>query len=171
MRYLAKRAKLHGTTPEEEVKCDMLAEACRDLIIIACQAPFQRYKGGPENPAFGQMHKEFMKDKWALFGSRFEAILQRNGGKFLVGNAMTYADILVAHVLTWFVEECGPEIVENTPLLVDLQALVIELPNVNAFIKGPNYYPVGNEAFVVQCFRVLGRADQIKPVATPASGK
>jgi hypothetical protein len=40
-----------------------------------------------------------------LAGGRFEAILINNGSKFMVGTALTYADILVAHVLTWFVEE------------------------------------------------------------------
>ena len=77
----------------------MIAEACRDLIIIACQAPFQRYRGD------SVLHLSFMRDKWSVFGLRFEAVLQRNGGEYLVGNTLTYADILVAHVLTWFVEE------------------------------------------------------------------
>ena len=46
-----------------------------------------------------------MKVKLAKVSSRFEAILIRNGGIFMVGQAMTYADVLVAHSLTWFVEE------------------------------------------------------------------
>ena len=46
-----------------------------------------------------------MKAKWAKVSTRFEAILIRNGGTFMVGQAMTYADVLVAHSLTWFVEE------------------------------------------------------------------
>ena len=163
IRYLAKRGKIGGTTPQEEVKADMLAEACRDLVIIACQAPFQRYKGGEGQSA--ALHIEFMREKWAVFGSRFEAVLQRNGGRYLVGNALTYADILVAHVLTWFVEECGPEITVATPLLVNLQNTIIELPGIKAFIRSPLYWPKGNDAFVTQCYRVLGRNDQIKPDA------
>lgn len=46
-----------------------------------------------------------MKAKWVKVSTRFEAILIRNGGTFMVGQAMTYADVLVAHSLTWFVEE------------------------------------------------------------------
>jgi glutathione S-transferase len=46
-----------------------------------------------------------MKNKWVQFSTRFEAILKLNGGIYLVGSSLTYADILVAHVLTWFVEE------------------------------------------------------------------
>ena len=48
---------------------------------------------------------ESMKAKWDKVSTRFEAILIRNGGTFMVGQAMTYADVLVAHSLTWFVEE------------------------------------------------------------------
>ena len=46
-----------------------------------------------------------LKKKWAAFSERFEAILKINGGIYMVGEATTYADILVAHLLTWFVEE------------------------------------------------------------------
>ena len=121
IRYLAKRGKINGNTPQDEVKCDMLAEACRDLVIIACQAPFQRYKGGEGQSA--ALHIEFMKEKWSVFGSRFEA----------------------------------------TPLLVNLQCNVIEQSGVKAFIQSANYWPKGNDSFVTQCYRVLGRTDQIKP--------
>ena len=170
IRYLAKRGKINGNTPQDEVNCDMLAEACRDLVIIACQAPFQRYKGGEGQSA--ALHIEFMKEKWSVFGSRFEAVISRNGGRHLVGNSLTYADVLVAHVLTWFVEECGPEITTSTPLLVNLQCNVIEQSGVKAFIQSANYWPKGNDSFVTQCYRVLGRTDQIKtdpPVAATAA--
>ena len=50
-------------------------------------------------------HLALMKGNWEKVSARFEAILKRNGGRYLVGESMTYADILVAHLLTWFVEE------------------------------------------------------------------
>lgn len=46
-----------------------------------------------------------LKKKWGGISERFEAILKINGGVYMVGSATTYADILVAHLLTWFVEE------------------------------------------------------------------
>jgi glutathione S-transferase len=46
-----------------------------------------------------------MRSRWALIGARLEAILVHNGGKYLAGPSLTYADILVAHALTWYVEE------------------------------------------------------------------
>lgn len=69
---------------------------------------------------------------------------------FLVGEALTYADVLVAHVTTWFVEECGSEIVQDMPFLVHLQNQVISLPGIKQFIKSAHYFSLGDEAYVDQ---------------------
>ena len=45
------------------------------------------------------------REKFLTFGSRIEYILSQNGGIYLVGKDLTYAEIMVAHVVTWFVEE------------------------------------------------------------------
>jgi len=167
----------------------MIAEAVRDLIQYSTSAPFKRVSKAPDHEQEWQKHLTLMKDKWAFYGSRFEAILlnnnpllaeeaaQKAGGKgakkngkkpskdkptseeggFLVGNALTYADVLVAHIVTWYVEECGSAIVEDMPGLVDLQNKVISLPSINAFIKSSKYYPVGDAAYVEQVNTVLAR--------------
>mmetsp|Transcript_25440 Transcript_25440/g.27809 ORF Transcript_25440/g.27809 Transcript_25440/m.27809 type:complete len:362 (+) Transcript_25440:83-1168(+) len=80
-----------------------------------------------------------------------------NAQYFLVGNSLTYADILVAHITTWFVEECGHEIVSKMPFLVHLQNQVISLPGIKQFIKSVHYFPLGDEAYVEQVSKVLGR--------------
>jgi glutathione S-transferase len=72
-------------------------------------------------------HVAKMKEVWIKNSSRYEIILQRNGGEYLVGKELSYADVLVAHALTWFVEECGPDIVIACPLLVGLQNKVHNL--------------------------------------------
>ena len=46
-----------------------------------------------------------MKEKWTAASPKLEAVLVHNGGEYFVGKAMTYPDILVSHLLTWFVEE------------------------------------------------------------------
>jgi glutathione S-transferase len=95
-------------------------------------------------------HIAKMIEVWTKFSSRYEVILQRNGGEFLVGKELSYADVLVAHALTWYVEECGPDIVKATPLLVGLQNKVVNLPGVRAFIRSTSYYPPGDDAYVNQ---------------------
>ena len=46
-----------------------------------------------------------MKEKWTAASPKLEAVLVHNGGEYFVGKAMTYPDILISHMLTWFVEE------------------------------------------------------------------
>lgn len=97
-----------------------------------------------------------MKEKWSRFGKRFEEILSENGGVYLVGSSLTYADVLVVHLLTWFVEECGREIVSTTPLLVALQSIVLNLPGVKAFLQSQNHYPVSGDVYCNAVRKTLG---------------
>jgi glutathione S-transferase len=155
IRYLARRARLVGANTEEELKCDMIAESVKDLISLVSGTPFKRNKGQAEL----KEHVEMMKKKWEFTSGRYEAILRMSDKKeFMVGNSLTYADILVAHVATWFIEECGSDIVNNTPYLVNLQVKVISLPGINEFIKSKNYYAVGDDKYCEQVCTVLGRA-------------
>lgn len=153
VRYVAKRANLFGKSARDEVKCDMIAEACHDVLSLAVSAPFKRSHGSEEEAA----QKQLMVTKWSKFGPRFEAVLAANGGKFMVGQAITYADVLMVHAMTWYVEECGPETVSSLPLLVDLQHQVFSLPGIQAFIKSKLYYPLGDNAYCAQVCETLGR--------------
>jgi len=123
-------------------------------------------------------------DKWFFLGNRLEAILKTNlplygkkkqqgpspsvgsavsvedydmGDVFMVGRSLTYADILTAHLVTWFVEECGTEAMRSMPLLVARQHKVFSLPGIKEFIQSRNYYPVGDLAYVTQVSATLGR--------------
>jgi glutathione S-transferase len=122
-----------------------IAEAINDLIVLLM--PFAFRKNDPE--ALATM-KNNAKEKFLSVGARFETILKKNGGVFLVGDSITYADILLAHAITWFVEELGPEILDDMPLLVGLQNGIISLADIQSFIRSKNYYPIGDAAYAAQ---------------------
>jgi glutathione S-transferase len=42
IRYLANRANIAGSSPEDALKCDMIAETCRELIDLAVEVPFKK---------------------------------------------------------------------------------------------------------------------------------
>lgn len=153
VRFIAKKANLLGSCQDDEIRCDMIAEAVRDLVQLATAAPFQRLKGEDT----GTAHIALMKEKWSVMGVRFEEILNANNKEYMVGTSLTYADILVVHIMTWFVEECGPEIMETMPLLVTLQHKVMSLPGVNSFIRSEYYYPIGDEKYCKKVMAILGR--------------
>jgi glutathione S-transferase len=113
----------------------------------------------PSNPNKDEMEEEQFKRR----SEEQQRVEQENDAAeplvrlFLVGEQITYADILVAHVATWFVEECGVEIIQNTPLLVSLQNQIISLPAIRRFIRSQHYFPLGDENYVEQVQKVLGR--------------
>lgn len=152
VRYLAKRGNLAGKSSIEEVKCDMIVGAVHELMALAYAAPFKR---ASSKQGEGDQHKKSMRFKWFEIASRLESIVEANGGKHLVGTDLTYADVLTAHCITWYVEEIGPDIVENTPLLVELQNMVISLPAMQDFIKSSLYFPLSGTDYVVEVLKVL----------------
>mmetsp|Transcript_22555 Transcript_22555/g.20479 ORF Transcript_22555/g.20479 Transcript_22555/m.20479 type:complete len:241 (+) Transcript_22555:24-746(+) len=151
IRYIAKRANLIGDGPLDELKCDMIVEAVRELVSLAAVAPFHRANDKGSN------HLQLMKEKWQSTGIRLENILKENNTGYLVGGRISYADVLVAHALTWYIEELGSAIVEQMPLLVNLQILIISLPSMQSFIKSNKYYPIGDENYTKQICTILGR--------------
>ena len=49
--------------------------------------------------------------------------------------------------------QLGPECLQTMPLLVDLQNSIISLPGIQAFIKSPLYFPIGDANYVAQVQR------------------
>lgn len=201
IRYLASRANLQGKNREETAKCDMIAEAVKDLLGLLTAAPWKRvYLDSVEDPTginstsngskkasqkavdtetenlktsqtsqilhdinapSWQLHLQTMRDRWAFIGARLEAIIRSNRANldisqtdphttFLVGDSMTYCDILVAHIATWYVEECGSDIMSAMPLVVRVQNEVISLPGIRKFIKSLNYFPLSGREYCEQ---------------------
>lgn len=120
-----------------------------------------------------------MKEKFQYYGQRFELVLKSNNKAaideilkinkesktnknvnadelisnikiYLVGDSMTYADVLVAHITTWFIEEAGAEVVKDMPLVVHLQNQIISLPGVKKFITSNNFYRIGDANYTKQ---------------------
>lgn len=142
LRYLARRADLAGQNRDEEVQADMISETISDMIRQLTSLPFLR-----NDQERLEVAKNAAVEKFKVMGVKFEALLEKNGGVFLVGNSLTYVDILMAHAITWYVEELGPEILDNTPLLVGLQNGIISLPEIQTFIRSKRYYPIGGQDY------------------------
>lgn len=177
IRYLACRANLQGRNKEEIAKCDMIAEAVKDLLGLLTAAPWKRVYTDPSDASATsatasdgsktdaqltwERHLQLMKNQFAFIAARFEAIIRSNRANlevppteqnmnFLVGSSMTYCDILVAHITTWYVEECGSEIMQPFPLVTLIQNYVISLPGVQKFIKSLNYFPLSGREYCEQ---------------------
>jgi glutathione S-transferase len=161
LRYIARREKLAGKSDEEMVLADQIAEAVRDAVNPLLMAPFERKKsheatGDKTAPA----HVQKMKETFVKFATRFEKLLTSNDNSgYCVGTSRTYADILVAHCLTWYVEEVGRDVLDPYPALIDLQNAVISIPEVRRFIRSTLFHPIGDVGYANEVLDILGRGN------------
>ena len=158
IRYLAKRANLTGKTATDELYCDMIACNILDLIKVVVAAPFKRY----QNEESGKEYINTMKVAWRKAAVRLEMCIEKNSrkgkiGAYLVGDCVTYVDVLLAHVVTWFAEECGGGILEDMPYCVQVQHNILAKESLQKYLGGPQFYKLGDDKYCRKVSEVLGR--------------
>jgi glutathione S-transferase len=91
-----------------------IAEAVNDTLSLVLQLPFIRKRCADAGSNEELVHHEKLaKVKWLKMGTRLDTVIKANGGVYLVGSSLSYADILVAHMTTWFVEEVGADLLQS----------------------------------------------------------
>lgn len=160
VRYLAKRANLIGKTAKDELACDIVSGHIFDMTAPLMRAPFERAKGEEADKA----HKKVLIAAFDKGAVRLEMCIERNtrkgnkGAAYLIGDCITYADIMLAHMLTWYAEECGQEIVtDEFPWMLAVQHAVLEKDSLRNFLSGNQFYPLGGKTYAAQVGEVLGR--------------
>lgn len=131
-RTLAKMCKLDGSCPEECAKADMINECCKDLM----DAFFNANNEKNECMKKGMMSK-FQEETLPQFCKKMCEFLQKNGGKYFVGNCVTYADLAVACALDSLCLNC-PELGKCMEKFKDLcshHAMVCALQNIKEHIS------------------------------------
>jgi len=159
VRYIARRSGILGRSELEITLCDQIAEAIRDVRGFCVAAPFERKRALEAGGKF-ESSPEFdakLKKGFATLMERLEKILVQNGTGWLVGEHMTYVDVLLAHTVTWYVEELGASVVSPFAMVVELQNTVICLPQVRRFIRSDLYYSIGDLEYCQDVWRILKR--------------
>jgi glutathione S-transferase len=164
IRYLAKRGNLVGKTATDEVYCDMIACNIIDVVSPLLRAPFTRAQGEEAEAK----HKEVLKASWIKGGTRLEMCIERNKkkgkGAFLVGDCVTYVDVLLAHCVTWYAEECGSEILEDFPYCLAVQHAILSNSEtgMRKFLSGNQWYPLGSTEYAAVVSEVLNKPELIR---------
>ena len=148
IRYLARRGDFYGDTDIDAVWCDMVAGAAADLAETAMQAAFQPTAAVAE----ANLRRSFVK-----FGPRFEVRLVANGGQHMVGTRLSFADVVLAEVLTAYLEQV-PDILAETPGLANLQARITAHAGIVTYLASEARWPIPGHQYVIDVARVLQRA-------------
>lgn len=153
VRYVAQRGKLWGTSPEESVLVDMIAEGIKDARGIVVSFPFSVEQESlvAEIP---------MRTKKQLGPLESMIHSDEDGSLGFLLSGLSAADILLAE-LAEELTEMSPGALSGYPKISKLHKQVTALPQIRAYLEGPKRYPfprgeVGR-VYVQNVNAVLGR--------------
>jgi glutathione S-transferase len=133
-RYLGRKFGLAGINDWESAQCDMYADGLNDLYT-GLPAWFQ--EKDPEKKK--AKWTEFMESKMKPFLSRYDGFLEKKGNRHLVGDKITWADIVIYSGID-FLSELGKEegMVDGHPHLKAMMDMVASQENIKQWIKDHN---------------------------------
>ncbi|XP_038044112.1 glutathione S-transferase A4-like [Patiria miniata] len=150
IRYLAHKHNMMGKTPEEQAMVDMLFEGSRDFINLGFGSVV--FKATEEEK---QQTLDLIKSKAkGRYLPIFEKVYKKSTSGFLVGDSLTLADIAWLEVLLWL-HEIEPQFAISFPGVAAFTNKISSLPNVSAFLYGPQRQPQPDEIYVTTVRKVL----------------
>jgi glutathione S-transferase len=133
-RYLASEFGFDGKSKIEKAQCDMLAEQVRDCV----DSLINLYRKPSSDEKKSEIEK-FFADTEKGFPSKFSPIqnqlaANKDGNGFLVGNSLTYADILLVTCLDWLFSRRA-SILSQHPLIQQHEQKMLSLPVIGDHLK------------------------------------
>eukprot|EP01012_Entosiphon_sulcatum_P037049 TRINITY_DN4740_c0_g1_i1.p1 TRINITY_DN4740_c0_g1~~TRINITY_DN4740_c0_g1_i1.p1 ORF type:complete len:263 (-),score=57.16 TRINITY_DN4740_c0_g1_i1:1028-1816(-) len=129
-RYLARKTGLHGSTPEEGARVDMVADSVTDFLDRLSAV----FKAPPSQARAAR--KRFMEEDGPKSLAYFEAILNKApdgvDSEFHVGRRLTYADLYVFHALEW-VQAVDAQLLNRFPHLLRFYEGVRDRPRIQSY--------------------------------------
>ena len=146
-RFIAKKVGLSGgNTPEDEAKADMIV----DLVVDYYDSLKKVYFAGDDEEVKKVKAKAVFDTDVPKFLDNAEKLLREAGGRFFVGDALSWADIGMYNALEpivdpasptfvkrmpWFEHETRLRFLDSRPLLKALISRVEEMPAIKAYLE------------------------------------
>lgn len=156
IRAIGRHSGLYGATPAEAYRVDSLLDAANDVLMPIMQLPFQ----GRTPEKLSAALEGFVK-KVAIFERLFEH--QEETGRdfpFLVRPTPTVADSQLALALRWAVDELGEpaaDAIAEAPLVARFLEVFESIPQIAAYLAGPQRLPIPDDATLALVKKVFGR--------------
>jgi len=140
-RYLAKKFGLVPVNELDAARADMFVDGVSDLFPHI-RPVFMAIMAGDEGKKT-EAWNTFKTEQLPPFLEKYEAFLKKNGTGFLVGDKLSWADIVVAEILNRFVTIFDkPTLLSGHQNLIDLMNKVHELPNIKKYVDGRPQTPL-----------------------------
>jgi len=129
-RFLAKKYKLTGADELEAAKCDELVDALGDL-----RKEWGRFHFEADETKKAELKKALLEVHVPKYFGKFDSIVEANGGKWLVGQAVTWADLQVVSGVEQFETLFDPKILDKYQNVKKLRDAVMALPKIQEWIE------------------------------------
>jgi len=129
-RFVARRLGFMGSNDEEAARIEEICDGLRDFWD-AWVAVF-RNKDDQEKAAAAK--KQATEVAVPRYLGKFEKILQANGGNFLVGSSLSYADLSLLHFVPYAVVVFEEDVLQNYPVLKKHVEKLASLPKIKEYL-------------------------------------
>ncbi|CAA93088.2 Glutathione S-transferase 3 [Caenorhabditis elegans] len=131
-RYLARKFGFVGQTAEEELQADEVVDTFKDFI-----ESFRKFViavlSGESEEILKNIREEVIKPAVKTYTAYLKAILEKSSSGYLVGNELTWADLVIADNLTTLINAELLDI-ENDKLLKEFREKIIETPKLKEWL-------------------------------------
>jgi len=127
LRHIARKYNLYGKDEDEKVQIDMLTEGTRDFLS---------FFGGFAFADDTKLYDDIRKKAIPRYMPVYEKIVSESKSGYLVGDALSMADVCLLEVLL-HIPERVPEGFDGYPKLKEYMNRISSLPKIAAYLKGP----------------------------------
>nr|QTW43623.1 GSTsigma3a [Eurytemora affinis] len=127
-RFLANEYGLTGSSNLEAAQADEIVDSALDIMNAGI--PLMRCKDEEEKKV---LEKEYFAKVMEYF-TRMENILVTRGGQFFVGNALTWADLMI-FAYGDLLKDMNAAALNGFPVITDLLRRIAEIPNIKKWLE------------------------------------
>ncbi|ODM93210.1 Glutathione S-transferase [Orchesella cincta] len=131
-RYLGRKYNLVGKSAAEAAKCDEYSDVLKDILKEVERMMEADEENKPEVKQ--QVKTRLLEKSIPRYFSVIESKLKKNGGKYLVGDSITWVDFLFAHMTQMFTLTSETDVLANYPGLKEHQQQILQIPEIKAWI-------------------------------------
>jgi glutathione S-transferase len=128
MRYLARKFKLTGSSELDAARCDELIDALADL-----RAEWRKFFMAPDEEKKAELKKAFLEVHAPKYLGKFDNIVKSNPSGKLVGDSVTWTDLVVACSIEGLEKTVDPDLLKDYPNLKSLKDAVNDIPQIKAW--------------------------------------
>merc|ERR1712018_323156 len=126
-RFLANKFNLAGSTPLEKGQADMIVDFCTDFFNELVKGYFEK-----DETKKKELEEKMKNEVAPAFLKNMTTIITSNGGQWLVGKGLTWADIAVSMIIEMMASK-DEAILTKCPPLGDLMKRVHSQPKIKAW--------------------------------------